>query len=52
MAGITIADRKVAVKALERARETNGPAAALELDDGTVVTGKTTNLLGASLLFF
>ena len=48
MAGITIADRKVAVKALERARETNGPAAALELDDGTVVTGKTTNLLGAS----
>lgn len=34
MAGITAADRKVAVKALERAKETNGPAAALELHDG------------------
>ena len=44
MAGIT----KVAVKALERAKETNGPAAALELSDGTIITGKTTNLLGAS----
>ncbi|HJA06976.1 MAG TPA: DUF1846 domain-containing protein [Candidatus Mediterraneibacter pullicola] len=48
MAGITIADRKVAVKALERAKETNGPAASLELSDGTIITGKTTNLLGAS----
>lgn len=48
MAGITTDDRKVAVRALERAKETNGPAAALELEDGTVVTGKTTNLLGAS----
>ena len=48
MAGITIADRKVAVKALERAKETNGPAAALELSDGTIITGKTTNLLVAS----
>ena len=48
MAGITVADRKVAVKALEKSRETNGPAAALELDDGRIITGKTTNLLGAS----
>ena len=48
MAGITAADRKVAVKALERAKETNGPAAALELHDGRIITGKTTNLLGAS----
>ena len=48
MAGITAADRKVAVKALERARETGGPAAALELGDGRIITGKTTNLLGAS----
>lgn len=48
MAGITITDRKVAVSALERARQTNGPAAALELEDGTIITGKTTNLLGAS----
>lgn len=48
MAGITSADRKVAVKALEHARETGGPAAALELEDGRIITGKTTNLLGAS----
>ncbi len=48
MAGITVADRKVAVKAQERARETGGPAAALELHDGRIITGKTTNLLGAS----
>ena len=48
MAGITVADRAVAVKALERARETGGPAAALELEDGRIITGKTTNLLGAS----
>lgn len=48
MAGITSADRKVAVKTLERARETGGPAAALELEDGRIITGKTTNLLGAS----
>lgn len=48
MAGITVADRKVAVKALKRAKETGGPVAALELDDGRIITGKTTNLLGAS----
>lgn len=48
MAGITVSDRAVAVKALERARETGGPAAALELEDGRIITGKTTNLLGAS----
>ena len=48
MAGITVSDRIVAVKALERSRETGGPAAALELEDGRIITGKTTNLLGAS----
>ena len=48
MAGITTADRKVTVSALERAKETSGPAAAMELEDGRIVTGKTTNLLGAS----
>ena len=48
MAGITVADRKVAVAALERAKETGGPAAAMELDDGRIITGKTTKLLGAS----
>lgn len=48
MVGITVSDRRAAVQALKRAKETKGPAAALELDDGRIVTGKTTNLLGAS----
>lgn len=47
-ANVTVKDRKVVAKALERARETGGPAAALELDNGRIITGKTTNLLGAS----
>lgn len=47
-ANVTVQDRKVVAKALERARETDGPAAALELDDGRIITGKTSNLLGAS----
>ena len=48
MAGITVADRRVAVEAQKRAKETGGPAAALELEDGRIITGKTTKLLGAS----
>ena len=40
MAGITVTDRKVVIKALERAKETDGPAAALELRDGRIITGK------------
>ncbi len=32
----------------DRARETGAPAAAMELQDGTIITGKTSNLLGAS----
>jgi uncharacterized protein (UPF0371 family) len=47
-AHITVEDRKVVKAALEKAELTNGPAAALELPDGTIVTGKTTSLLGAS----
>ena len=31
-----------------RAEETGGPAAAMELPDGTLITGKTSALLGAS----
>ena len=48
MEGITVSDRKVAVKALERAQQKGGPAAALEPEDGRIITGKTSNLLGAS----
>ena len=40
MAGITVADRRVAVEAQNRAKETGGPAAALELDDGRIITGR------------
>ena len=47
-AHITIAKRKVVDAALKRAKETGSPAAALELEDGTIITGKTTPLLGAS----
>ncbi len=51
-AGVTALDRAVTVAALNRAEETGKPAAALELEDGTVITGKTTNLLGASSALF
>lgn len=41
-------DRPVVNAALNRARETEAPAVAIELNDGRIVTGKTTSLLGAS----
>lgn len=47
-AGVSIQDRKVVAAALKRAEETGEPAAAMELPDGTIITGKTGNLLGAS----
>ena len=47
-AGVSPADRKVVAPALRRAEETGAPAAAMELPDGTIVTGKTSDLLGAS----
>lgn len=47
-AGITIHDRKVVDAALAKAEETDAPAAAMELPDGKIVTGKTSKLLGAS----
>lgn len=47
-AGVAIQDRKVVAAALKRAEETGEPAAAMELPDGTIITGKTSNLLGAS----
>ena len=40
-------DRPVIAPALQKAEETGAPAAAIELEDGTIITGKTTNLLGA-----
>ena len=46
-AGVVLEDRKVATAALARAEETDLPAAAMELPDGKIVTGKTSELLGA-----
>ena len=47
-AGIAREDRTVVAPALELAEKTGKPAAAMELPDGRIVTGKTSNLLGAS----
>ena len=40
--------RRVIAPCMERASLIQAPAAAIELSDGTLVTGKTSNLLGAS----
>ncbi|MGN0157343.1 MAG: DUF1846 domain-containing protein [Lachnospiraceae bacterium] len=45
---ITVEDRSVVNAALDREVATGHPAVAIELPDGTLVTGKTTPLLGAS----
>lgn len=47
-AGTSIDNRLVVRAALDRAALTGTPAAALELADGRIITGKTSNLLGAS----
>ena len=47
-ANITPDDRKVIAAALAKEAETGAPAAAMELPNGTIITGKTSNLLGAS----
>lgn len=52
-AGVTKEDRKVIHAALEKAKLTSQedelfPAAAIELPDGQIVTGKTSDLLGAA----
>ena len=41
-------DRKVVTACIERAKETKKPAAAIELNDGTIITGRTTTLLGSA----
>ncbi len=47
-AKITTDDRKVTVAAKARAEKLGVPTAAVELLDGTIITSKTTDLLGAS----
>ena len=46
--GVTVKDRPVIDAAVARAEQTGEPAAAIQLPDGEIVTGKTTKLLGAS----
>jgi uncharacterized protein (UPF0371 family) len=46
-AGVTADERRVVQPALDRAEETGLPAAAIELPDGRIITGKTSDLLGA-----
>lgn len=46
-ANVTVSDRKCVAPALEREKATGAPAAAMELPDGTIITGKTSELLGA-----
>ncbi len=46
-ANVTVHDRPVVDAALAREEKTRAPAAALELADGKILTGKTTDLLGA-----
>ena len=45
--GVNPGIRRVVQPALERQQQTDAPAAAMELPDGTIVTGKTSDLLGA-----
>ncbi|MBR3686521.1 MAG: DUF1846 domain-containing protein [Clostridia bacterium] len=47
-AGVTVHDRKVVAAAKDRAEQTGAPAAAMELPNGKIITGKTSSLLGAS----
>lgn len=47
-AKISTDDRKVTVAAKERAEKLGVPCAAVELSDGTLITSKTSDLLGAS----
>ena len=47
-AGLSASDRPVVGAALAKAAEAGTPTAAIELPDGRIVTGKTSNLLGAT----
>ena len=47
-ANVSASDRKVIAAALAKEKETGNTAAAMELPDGTILTGRTSDLLGAS----
>ena len=46
-AGVQASDRKVVGAALKKAEQANEHAVAFELEDGTIVTGKSSQLLGS-----
>ncbi len=46
-AAITAEEYPVIGASLEKAKQTDGPAAAIRLPDGRIITGKTSSLLGA-----
>lgn len=46
--GITADDRPTVAAAVKKAEETGAPAVALQFEDGEIITGKTSSLLGAS----
>ena len=46
--GLSADDRAPVLPALRKADQTDGPCVAIELPDGTIITGKTSDLLGAS----
>ncbi len=46
--GITLDERAVIKAANEKADETGNPAVAIEIGDGDIITGKTSELMGAS----
>lgn len=45
---LSVNDRHTVLPAIEKADATDAPAVAIELTDGTIITGKTGELLGAS----
>ena len=47
-AGLTVDARECTSVANKKANETGAPAAAIELNDGAIITGKTSSLLGCS----
>ncbi len=47
-AGVTVDDRPVVAAALARDRETGGAAMAIELPDGSMITGRNGSMMGAA----
>ncbi|MCR5348882.1 MAG: DUF1846 domain-containing protein [Bacilli bacterium] len=45
---ISIAERRCVAPCVEKAKATGAPASAIELNDGQIITGKTSSLLGAT----